>query len=419
MKYFFVIVGSYVYLHFKYSTPSKSEIFFVIVGSCAYLHFNGSTPSQSEIFLVIVAFFLYIGLSDAKNPLQIQYFFKDILLVVPSARIYALAFQGQNTLPKWNIFCYCMFLCIFAFELKRTLLKRNIFRYCRFLCIFAFQWKHTLPKWNIFCYCRFFCIFAFEVEHLLPKRNIVACSVYLHLKTSTSSQSEIFFWYCSFFCILAFQIQNTLPKRNIFFQIYSLASSLCWYVCIGLSIPVHPPKVKYFLLLYLLLYIGISRPVHPPKVKYFFQSYFITCSLCSYVCIGLSRPKHPHKVKYFFQSYSVENILPKWNIFSYCSWPSESEIFFSKVFCCLFSLLTMYVLAFQNQNTLPKWNIFSRPVYLPKWNIFSKLFSTRTPSQSEIVFQSYSYCLFSCAHMYDWPFNTEYTFSQWNIIFLL
>ena len=36
----------------------------------------------------------------------------------------------------------------------------------------------------------------------------------------------------------------------------------------------------------------------PPKVKYFLKSVIVACSLCSYVCIGLSVPQHRPKVKY-------------------------------------------------------------------------------------------------------------------------
>ena len=51
VKYFFIVAS--VYLHFKVSTPSQSEIFFIIVASSVYLHFKTSAPSQSEIFFEI------------------------------------------------------------------------------------------------------------------------------------------------------------------------------------------------------------------------------------------------------------------------------------------------------------------------------------------------------------------------------
>ena len=112
-----------------------------------------STPSHSEILFSYCSFLCILAFEYTETPSQSQISFVNVISC-------SLAFQYQNTLPKWNIFCYCSFLYIFPF---------------RDQC--------TLPKWNIFCYCNFF--------------------VYLHLKTSTSSQSEFF----------------------------------CLYVCIGISVP--------------------------------------------------------------------------------------------------------------------------------------------------------------------------------------
>ena len=88
------------------------------------------------------------------------------------------------------------------------------------------------------------------------KTVIVACSVYLHFR-STPSQSEIFS------------------------QAVIVACSLCSYVCIGLPGPAHPPKVKYSLsklLLWLVLCICIPGPAHPPKVKYSVKAVIVACS---------------------------------------------------------------------------------------------------------------------------------------------
>ena len=72
-----------MYWLFMTTTPSQSEIFSVIVAWSYVLVFEDQTPSQSEIFSVIVAW------------------------------LYVLAFQDHNTLPKWNIFCYCsLIVCI-------------------------------------------------------------------------------------------------------------------------------------------------------------------------------------------------------------------------------------------------------------------------------------------------------------------
>ena len=68
---------------FQDQTPSQSEIFPVIVALLYVLAFQDQTPSQSEIFSVIVTW------------------------------SYVLAFHNYNTLPKWNIFCYCsLIVCI-------------------------------------------------------------------------------------------------------------------------------------------------------------------------------------------------------------------------------------------------------------------------------------------------------------------
>ena len=71
---------------------------------------------------------------------------------------------------------------------------------------------------------------------------IVASSYVLAFEDQTPYQSEIFSVIVAWLYVLAFQYHKTLPKWNIF--------CYCSFViCIGLSWPQHPPKVKYFLLL--------------------------------------------------------------------------------------------------------------------------------------------------------------------------
>ena len=100
----------------------------------------------------------------------------------------------------------------------------------------AFQDQHTLPKRNSLfsqsCYCGLL-IWSFLSGPAHPlkekyslKAVIVACSVYLHFRTSTPSQSEIFYVIvacslCS--CVLAFLRPTHTPKVK-----YSLSKLLLW-----------------------------------------------------------------------------------------------------------------------------------------------------------------------------------------------
>ena len=137
-----------------------------------YWPFKTSTHSQSEIFSLTA------------------------VIVACSLCSYTVAFQDQHTLPKRNILSHSC--------------------YCGLLCVFVFQDQHTLPKRNILshsCYCGLL-VWSFlsgpahpPKEKYSLKAVIVACSVYLHFRTSTPSQSEIFYVIvacslCS--CVLAF-----------------------------------------------------------------------------------------------------------------------------------------------------------------------------------------------------------------------
>ena len=174
---------------------------------------------------------------------------------------------------------------------------------------------------------------------------------------------------------VSFQDQHTLPKRNI------LSKLLLWLVlCICISGPAHPPKVKYSMLLWLILSARVYWPfktsTHSQSEIFSLKAVIVACSLCSYTV-----------------AFQDQHTLPKRNILSHS---------------CYCGLLCVF--AFQDQHTLPKRNILSHSCYcgllcvfvfqdqytLPKRNILSKLllwlarmelpFSTNTPSQSEIFY---------------------------------
>ena len=82
----------------------KYSLFAVRVACSVYLHFRTSTPSQSEIFSLTA------------------------VIVTCSLCSYTVAFQDQHTSQR-EIFsqsCYCGLLCVFAFQDQHTLPKRNI-----------------------------------------------------------------------------------------------------------------------------------------------------------------------------------------------------------------------------------------------------------------------------------------------------
>ena len=212
-----------------------------------------------------------IGLPRPKHPPKVKYFFQSYSLACSLCSYVCIGLTGPIHPPKVKYFlisCYCSLFCILAFQDKHTLPKWNIFSNlfcCLFSllvclywpyrtntpsqseifsvivacslcpCVLAFLYLHTLPKWNIFSNL-FCCLFS-----------LLVC-LYWPFGASTPSQSEIFsvIVACSLCsCVLAFHCQHTLPKWNIlcYCSLFSLL------VCIGLSLPAHPPKVKYSLLL--------------------------------------------------------------------------------------------------------------------------------------------------------------------------
>ena len=141
--------------------------------------------------------------------------------------------------------------------------------------------------------------------------------------------------------VLAFQDQYTFPKRNIF----------CYcslFICIGLSRPVHPPKVKYSLLLYL-VHIEFPFSTTTPSQSEIF-SVIVTFSYAV-----AFQDQTPSQSEIFFQiCYCYCRLL---SLFVCMYWPSststpcQSEIFSVIVTCS-------YVLAFQDQTSFQS-EIFS------------------------------------------------------------
>ena len=101
---------------------------------------------------------------------------------------------------------------------------------------------------------------------------------------TTAGERIKLFTGCYFFACLVFSPYD----MNVFVTDFN--------VCIGLSRPKHPPKVKYF---FVIVACSAYWPFSSTQSEIFFQSYSLACSLCSCVCIGLWRPKHPPIVKYF------------------------------------------------------------------------------------------------------------------------
>ena len=142
-----------------------------------YWPFKTSTHSQSEIFSL------------------------KAVIVACSLCSYTVAFQDQHTLPKRNILshsCYCGLALSARIQWpfrtstpsQREIVYSSQSCYCGLLVWSFLSGPAHPPK-----------------EKYSLKAVIVACSVYLHFRTSTPSQSEIFYVIvacslCS--CVLAF-----------------------------------------------------------------------------------------------------------------------------------------------------------------------------------------------------------------------
>ena len=219
--------------------------------------FRTSTPSQSEIF----SDSRYCGLflwSFISHPPKEKYSLTAVI-VACSLCSYMVAFQDQYTLPKRNILsknCYCGLLSLLIYiGLSGPALPPKVkysFKLLLWLAVSACMYvltcqdPHTLPQWNRSilsnCYCGFL--------------SLLIC-MYWPFKTSTPSQSEIFS------------------------QAVIVTSSLCSYVCIGLSGPAHSPKEKYSLskLLLLLVRMEFSFRTSTPSQSEIFSQKLLLCLL--------------------------------------------------------------------------------------------------------------------------------------------
>ena len=206
-----VIVACFVYLRFRTSTHSQREIFsqscYCGLPLCICVSGPAHTPREKySLKAVIVCLLCVFAFQDQQHTPQSEIFSLTAVIVTCSLCSCTVAFQDQHTLPKRNI-------------LSKLLLWLA-------LCICISGPAHT-PR-----------------EKYSLKAVIVACSVYLHFRTSTHSQSEIFSLtavivtcsLCS--CTVAFQDQHTLPKRNI------LSKLLLWLCSVYLHFRTSTPSQR-------------------------------------------------------------------------------------------------------------------------------------------------------------------------------
>ena len=158
-----------------HTLPKRNIPWKAVIVACS--PFRTSTPSQREIFS-----------QNCHCGLLVWSFLQD-----------------QHTLPKWNILsklllwlalCICISGSAHPPKVKYSLKLLLWLALSARMYVLVFQDQHTLPKW----------IFSL-------KTIIVACSVYLHSRTSTPSQSErAVIVACSYG--VSFQALHTLPKRD-------------------------------------------------------------------------------------------------------------------------------------------------------------------------------------------------------------
>ena len=104
-----------------------------------------------------------------------------------------------------------------------------------------------------------------------------------------------------------------------------------------------------------------------------------TCYCCLFVCIGLSGPAHPPKVKY-----SVSQLLLWLALSAHIQWPSRTSTPSQREIFSLTAVIVAcsYGVSFQDQHTLPKKYSLSQ---LLLWLVHMEFpFRTSTPSQREI-----------------------------------
>ena len=183
--------------------------------------FRTSTPSQSEIFSL------------------------KAVIVACSLCSYTVAFQDQHTLPKRNILshsCYCGLLSLLVYSglpgpAHPPKEKYSLSQLLLWLALSArIQWPSrtsTPSQREIFsqsCYCGLL-VWSFLSGPAHPPKEkysltavIVACSVYLHFRTSTPSQSEIFSLTAVIVtCSMYLHFRTSTPSQSeIFSQTYRI-----------------------------------------------------------------------------------------------------------------------------------------------------------------------------------------------------
>ena len=206
-----------MYLRFRTSTPSQREIFSqsCYCGLLVWSFLSGpahppKVKYSSLCYCSLFSLLVYSGLSGPAHPPKEKYSLKAVIV----ACSYGVSFQDQHTLPKRNILshsCYCGLLSLLVYSglsgpahpPKEKYSLSQLLLWLA-LCICVSGPAHP-PKEK------------YSLSQLLFTAVIVACSVYLRFRTSTPSQREIFSQSC--YCGL-----------------------LVWSC---LSVPTHPPKVKY------------------------------------------------------------------------------------------------------------------------------------------------------------------------------
>ena len=157
---------------------------------------------------------------------------------------------------------------------------------------------------------------VWQVDEIIFFNQTLLTTDVIALKHQTPSQSEIFSVIVTFSYVLAFQDQT--PSQSEIFSVIVDCS-----ICIGLLGWHTLPKWNILCYCSLFICIDLSRPQHPPKVKFFFFSKLLL--------------EVQYFLKYFFKAVTVP-----WSLLVCMYWPfntstpSQSEIFFQIFFVIVF-----------------------------------------------------------------------------------
>ena len=192
----------------------------------------------------MLSLLVYSSLSGPAHPPKEKYSLSQLLLwLALSARIqwpFRTSTPSQREIFSQS--CYCGLLCVFAFQDQHTLPKRNILsKLLLWPAHMEFPLRTSTPSQReIFsqrCYCGLL-VWSFlsgpahpPKEKYSLKAVIVACSVYLHFRISTPSQSQIFSLTAVIVtCSMYLHFRTSTPSRSeIFSQVVIVACSLCSY----------------------------------------------------------------------------------------------------------------------------------------------------------------------------------------------